>query len=67
MNKCSLHQLGVPLFSMGNKRESISVQQKTLQILEQYPNKSFTYKQVAARLGIHDPSGRNHITKGLKN
>ena len=66
MNKCSLHQLGVPLFSMGNKRESISVQQKTLQILEQYPNKSFTYKQVAARLGIHDPSGRNHITKRLK-
>lgn len=51
---------------MGNKKKSISVQQHVLQILEQNPTQAFTYKQICARLGIHDPSGRNHIIKGLK-
>lgn len=51
---------------MGNNKNSISVQQQLLQILEQHPTQSFTYKQICVRLGINDPSGRNHIIKGLK-
>lgn len=51
---------------MGKKKNSLSVQKSILNILEQYPNQTFTYKQVGAKLGIDDPSGRNHIIKSLK-
>ena len=51
---------------MGKKKKELSIQKSILNILEQTPTQSFTYKQVGSRLGINDPSGRNHIIKSLK-
>lgn len=51
---------------MGKKKKTLSIQKSILQVLEQSPNKSYNYKQIASRLGIKDPSGRNHIIKNLK-
>lgn len=51
---------------MGKKKKVLSIQKSILNILEQNPTQSFTYKQVGSRLGINDPSGRNHIIKSLK-
>ena len=51
---------------MGKKKKELSIQKSILNILEQNPTQSFTYKQVGSRLGINDPSGRNHIIKSLK-
>ena len=38
-----------------------------LNILIQQNGSSLNYKQICSRLSIHDPSGRNHIAKSLKN
>ena len=51
---------------MGNKKKVLSIQKNILQVLDQSPNNTFNYKQIASRLGIKDPSGRNHIIKNLK-
>ena len=51
---------------MGKKKKVLSVQKSILQVLDQTPNQTFNYKQIASRLGIKDPSGRNHIIKNLK-
>lgn len=51
---------------MGKKKKALSIQKSILQVLEQSPNQSYNYKQIASRLGIKDPSGRNHIIKNLK-
>ena len=51
---------------MGKKKKVLSVQKSILQVLGQTPNQTFNYKQIASRLGIKDPSGRNHIIKNLK-
>ena len=51
---------------MGKKKKELSIQKSILNILEQNPTQSFTYKHVGSRLGINDPSGRNHIIKSLK-
>ena len=51
---------------MGKKKKTISIQKSILQVLEQSPNQSYNYKQIASRLGIKDPSGRNNIIKNLK-
>ena len=51
---------------MGKKKKTITIQKNILNIFDQYPTQSFTYKQIAARLGVTDPSGRNHIIKSLK-
>lgn len=51
---------------MGKKKKSLSVQKNILNILDQFPAQTFTYKQIGAKLGIDDPSGRNHIIKSLK-
>lgn len=51
---------------MGKKKKTLSIQKSILQVLEQSPNQSYNYKQIASRLGIKDPSGRNHIIKNLK-
>lgn len=51
---------------MGNKKKVLSIQKNILQVLDKSPNKTFNYKQIASRLGIKDPSGRNHIIKNLK-
>lgn len=51
---------------MGKKKKVLSIQKSILQVLEQSPNQSYNYKQIASSLGIKDPSGRNHIIKNLK-
>ncbi len=51
---------------MGKKKKVFSIQKNILQVLDQSPNQTFNYKQIASRLGIKDPSGRNHIIKNLK-
>lgn len=51
---------------MGNKKKVLSIQKNILHVLDQTPNQTFNYKQIARRLGIKDPSGRNHIIKNLK-
>ena len=51
---------------MGKKKNVLSIQKNILQVLDQTPNQTFNYKQIASRLGIKDPSGRNHIIKNLK-
>ena len=37
-----------------------------LNLLQKEQGKVFNYKQICSRLGIQDPSGRNHIIKTLK-
>ena len=37
-----------------------------LQVLKASPGKPLNYKQICGRLGVQDPSGRNHIIKTLK-
>ena len=51
---------------MGKKNNVLSIQKNILQVLYKSPNKKFNYKQIASRLGVKDPSGRNHIIKNLK-
>ena len=51
---------------MGNKKKVLSIQKTILQVLDKTPSKTFNYKQIASRLGVKDPSGRNHIIKNLK-
>jgi ribonuclease R len=51
---------------MGKKNNVLSIQKNILQVLDQSPTKTFNYKQIASRLGVKDPSGRNHIIKNLK-
>ena len=51
---------------MGKKKKNLSVQKNILNLLDQHSSQAFTYKQIAARLGVTDPSGRNHIIKSLK-
>ena len=51
---------------MGNKKKVLSIQKNILHVLDQTPNQTFNYKQIARLLGIKDPSGRNHIIKNLK-
>ncbi len=51
---------------MGKKKKTLSVQKSILNIIEQHPAQSFTYKQISSRLNIDDPSGRNHVIKSLK-
>ena len=51
---------------MGNKKNVLSIKKGILQVLDKNPNQTFNYKQIAKRLCINDPSGRNHIKKNLK-
>jgi ribonuclease R len=51
---------------MGKKNKVLSIQKNILQVLNQTPNKTFNYKQIASRLGVKDPSGRNQIIKNIK-
>ncbi len=39
--------------------------QSVLRILTKDPSRNFNYKQIAAKLGVDDPSGRNQIVKKL--
>ena len=51
---------------MGNKKNVLSIKKSIIQVLGQSPNQTFNYKQIANRLCINDPSGRNQIIKNLK-
>ena len=51
---------------MGKKKKVLSRQKSILRVLEQSPNQSYNYKQIASSLGVKDPSGRNQIVKNLK-
>ena len=37
-----------------------------LKILKKDPKKTYNYKQIAAKLGVNDPSSRNQIIKKLR-
>ena len=65
MDNCLCEHRNSTFAFMGKKKKVLTVQNSVLNLFEQNPTKTFTYKQVAARLGITDPSGRNHIIKGL--
>jgi len=43
-----------------------NLSESILKILNQDSNKTFNYKQIAAKLGVDDPSSRNQIIKKLK-
>ncbi len=49
-----------------NKTQGDSLTKKIKEVFLNQPNTSLNYKQVAASLGINDPSGRNQIVKSLK-
>jgi ribonuclease R/exosome complex exonuclease DIS3/RRP44 len=49
--------------SSQNKINNLS--QKILSILREHPEKTFNYKQIAAKLKVNDASGRNQIIKKL--
>ena len=51
------------------KKGTTKIQQLSrsiLSILKQDPSRSFNYKQIAAKLQVTDPSGRNQIIKKLR-
>lgn len=48
------------------KRKIDNLSQLLLEILRKEPKKSFNYKQIAAKIGVDDPSSRNQIVKKLK-
>ncbi len=66
MDKCLGGYRNSTFADMGKKKKTLSVQKNILNLFDQYPAQTFTYKQIAARLGVTDPSGRNHIIKSLK-
>ena len=49
-----------------NKKKSVKIANLTqgiLKILKSDANKTFNYKQIAAKFGVDDPSSRNQIIK----
>lgn len=48
-----------------NKPKIESISQNVLGVLRKSPQKTFNYKQVAASLGVDDPSSRNQIIRSL--
>ena len=66
MNNCLGENRNSTFVYMGKKKKVQTVQKSILNLFDQYPTQTFTYKQIAARLGVTDPSGRNHIIKSLK-
>ena len=48
----------------GHKKNEIT--KGIFTVLEKEPSKSFNYKQIAAKLGVNDPSSRNQIIKKLQ-
>ena len=52
----------------GRRKKSPKIENITqgiLKILKSEPNKTFNYKQIAAKFGVDDPSSRNQIIKKL--
>jgi ribonuclease R/exosome complex exonuclease DIS3/RRP44 len=49
-----------------NKQNVIDFSEGILAILRKDHSKPYNYKQIAAKLGVDDPSSRNHIIKKLK-
>jgi len=51
----------------GNKKQTASsFSEQIVEILRKNRGQAFNYKQIASRMGLDDPSSRNHITKSLK-
>ena len=50
----------------GKKQRNTKFSEGILSILRKEHNQTFNYKQIAARLGLNDPSSRNHIVKSLQ-
>ena len=50
----------------GKKQQSAHFTENILTILRKEHTQSFNYKQIAAKLGLNDPSSRNHIVKSLQ-
>lgn len=50
----------------GKKQQSAHFTENILTILRKEHTQSFNYKQIAAKLGLNDPSSRNHIIKSLQ-
>ena len=48
------------------KTKGVSITKKIKEVFLNQPNSSLNYKQVAASLGINDPSGRNQLVKTLQ-
>ncbi|MEZ4874526.1 MAG: ribonuclease R [Flavobacteriaceae bacterium] len=51
----------------GKKKRNDHFNDAILTILRKDHNQAFNYKQIAAKLGLDDPSSRNHIVKTLQN
>ena len=51
--------------SRKSKTKFQNLSQSVLNILKNEPNKLFNYKQICAKLGIRDSSGRNQVIKKL--
>ncbi len=49
-----------------NRQRIENLTETILKILRQNHNRPFNYKQIAAKLGVDDPSSRNQIVKTLK-
>ncbi|MEZ4857368.1 MAG: ribonuclease R [Flavobacteriaceae bacterium] len=50
----------------GKKNKSENFSEPILTILRKDHTQTFNYKQIAAKLGLDDPSSRNHIVKSLQ-
>lgn len=50
----------------GKKQRNTKFSDGILTILRKEHNQTFNYKQIADRLGLNDPSSRNHIVKSLQ-
>ncbi len=48
-----------------DKQRKSEITKGIFSVLESDPDKSFNYKQIASKLGISDPAGRNMIIKRL--
>ncbi|MDC7994975.1 ribonuclease R [Altibacter sp. HG106] len=50
----------------GKQKQNQALTEQLLTVLRNHENNPLNYKQIAAQLGVNDPSARNHITKKLK-
>ena len=50
----------------GKKQQHQALTEQLLTVLRKHNTTPLNYKQIAAHLGVNDPSTRNHITKKLK-
>lgn len=64
---CEIEKITMPKRTKGKKNTKIQgLEQSILNILRKDHAKPHNYKQIASKLGLDDPSSRNHIIKNLK-